>query len=550
MNNSAARRAMLLLTAWMCMTALAACNPGARSGAGADKPSGPEPVTLNIMLWGDKPRHFDDVVAEFERQTMNTLHLKLNVTFTPQADYINNLKLKLAAGGPVDIAFDAPWMNMNAFIGDGSYANLDPYFNNDRYPGLKQAFGSAYLDSNRFSGPDGRLHTYGVPLGQYWSDLNAVYYRKDLAAKYGLSEIGTYPELLTFFDRVLKEDKNLVPFVMKNDGSYSAIELIVGNNVFPDRKAVGIWDLDLAAPVRASVYIRDGRVKAVSLAGDPEASLRDFPQPFNRISYASYVALREWHDKGYIEKEPLSRKYAREWFTAGKSAAMIEGLANLQVISSQLKAGVPDSELGLFLVQQQVRDKVQPNSLLNSDARVWNFLCIPQASAHKEEAVAFLNWLFASRDHHDLFEYGIPGVHWEPVGSDQYRLPDGVDPADNYVFPGYLMTWNPKFIRLPADIPDELADYFRYQADEKSYYKSPFAGFVFDQAPVKDALANPAFTAIQNEATTFELGMVADPAAAYAKLLGSRSQDAKLQHDIGTIKAEIMKQVQAYMDLK
>lgn len=177
---------------------LTACYSSERKEGGKQQPAAVEPVTLNIMLWGDKPKQFDEVVAEFERQTMDTLHLRLNITFTPQADYVNKLKLKLAAGEQVDIVFDAPWMNMNTFIAEGSYANLDQYFGNDKYPGLKQAFSSMYMDNNKITGPDNQLHSYGLPLSRYLGELSTLYYRKDLAAAYGLPSIETYADLLAF----------------------------------------------------------------------------------------------------------------------------------------------------------------------------------------------------------------------------------------------------------------------------------------------------------------------------------------------------------------
>ncbi|MEK5418580.1 hypothetical protein [Paenibacillus sp. FSL L8-0708] len=543
----------------MLMTVMSGCGGGNNNGGNTAEPTAagnnatpadakPKEMTLNVMLWGDKPKQFDNIVAEFEKQTQDTLNLKLNVTFTPQADYVNKLKLKLAAGEQVDIAFDAPWMNMNTFIAQDNYTNLDSYFNNDSYPGLKKAFGDKILNNNKFTGADSQLHTYGVPIGQYLGDVNAIYYRKDFAAKYGMSDIKNHEDLLAYFDNVLKNDKNVIPFVIKNDGNYGADGIIADQKEQPNKPQLGAWDLKLGPDVTATMIIKDNKVTDISMTGDKVASIANFPAPLNVKEYSTFETIREWHDKGYIEKEPIVRKDARGTFTAGKAAAMTEGLSNFSTLNSELLAGNPDAQLGVYLYQKDVRNKVQPNPTWISDFRYWNFLCIPQSSANADRAISFINWLFESQANHDLFELGIEGTNWKAVGDDKFAYPEGIDLGQNYNFSGYLMTNNPNYIRLPADVPNELVDYYRYVADEKSFVKSALTGFAFNQDPVKGQLANPDFANIATEKLSYTLGMVENPTEGLQKLQQKWESNKKLQADIETIKAEVKKQVQAYLD--
>ncbi|BBH24218.1 hypothetical protein Back11_55630 [Paenibacillus baekrokdamisoli] len=568
MNRKVTKAASIVITAMMLSSLLAACGsnnettngttngttnkPTTDKGTNADTPKEgakvPDAQTLNIMLWGDKPKQFDDVVAEFEKETKDSLNLKLNFTFTPQADYVNKLKLKLAAGEQVDIAFDAPWMNMNTFISQDNYTNLDDYFNNDKWPGLKKAFGQGFLDNNKFTGADGKLHTYGVPLGHYLGELGAMFYRKDLAAKYGMGEINNNDDMLKYFDNVLKNDKNVIPFVVKNDGNYGAAGVIEGNKELPNKPAAGIWDLVLGPNVIASTLIKDNKVVEVTLSGDKAANQKNFPAPFNTKDYSTYETVREWHDKGYLEKEPIVRKDATGTFAAGKAASMLETMSNFDAINAQLKAGVPTAELGVYLYQNKTREKVQPNPYYISDFRIWNFLCIPKTSANADRAMSFINWLFESQDNHDLFELGIKGKNWEPVGDDKFKYPAGTDLATNYSFNGYLLTWSPTYIRLSESIPDKLVEYYKYIADEKTFIKSALSGFAFNQEPVKSQLANPDFVKVFNEELAYKLGMVKDPAAGMTKLQAKWEGNSRLQADIETIKAEVKKQLQAFLD--
>ncbi|MCU6711436.1 extracellular solute-binding protein [Paenibacillus sp. J5C_2022] len=562
MKNRRKQGLIMLLAMCLFATMLAACSGNDNNGnngqgagttvtptAGEEQGSKtPEAATLNIMLWGDKPKQFDEVVAEFERRTKDTLNLKLNFTFTPQADYVNKLKLKLSAGEQVDIAFDAPWMNMNTFIAQDNYTNLDEYFNNDQYPGLKKAFGEGFLDNNRFVGADGKLHVYGVPLGQYLGDLGVIYYRKDLSEKYGIGELSTYEELLEFFGKVTENDAGMIPFVIKNDGHYGAVTAIEVNKPMHAKYEKGIWPIQLGPNVEGTVLIQDNKVVAANIKGEKLEAIESYPEPFNKPDHSVLETVREWHDKGYIEKEPIVRKDASGTFAAGRAAAMMEGLSNLDNIKAQLTAGVPSAEMGVFLVSKAARENVQPNPAYISDFRVWNFLAIPKTSVNADRAMAFINWLFESQENHDLFEIGIEGTHWEAIGEDKFKYPDGVDMSQNYVFPGYMLTWNPNYIRLSENVPDNLVDAFRYLADEKTYVRSALAGFAFNQDPVKNELANPDFGTIASDELAYKLGMVVNPEEGLTSLQQKWEANSRLQADIAKIKEELIRQTQEFLD--
>lgn len=97
------------------------------------------------MLFGDKPVDMDKVLTEFGNRSKDTLNTTLDLEFNPASDHKQKTKLKLAAGEAVDLMFDAPWMNLNQNISQGFYQELDKYFNNDEYPGLKKHFRKSFL---------------------------------------------------------------------------------------------------------------------------------------------------------------------------------------------------------------------------------------------------------------------------------------------------------------------------------------------------------------------------------------------------------------------
>jgi putative aldouronate transport system substrate-binding protein len=86
-----------------------------KPAATAEGAKTPDPVTLKVMLFGEKPIGFDAVLDEFYKQTKDTLNTTLDVEWSPAADHREKVKLRMAAGEKVDLLFDAPWMNMNTF---------------------------------------------------------------------------------------------------------------------------------------------------------------------------------------------------------------------------------------------------------------------------------------------------------------------------------------------------------------------------------------------------------------------------------------------------
>lgn len=524
----------------------AATNSGKAAGSeeptSASTPAPLEPVTLKVMLWGDKPNQMDEILAEFEARTKDTLNTKLDITWTPIADYPNKLDLKMAAGEEMDLVFDAPWIRLNQFVDQGNYHELDSYFHNDRYPGLKKAFPDSLLNNNLFKG-----HVYGVPLTQYYGSLAAVFYRKDLADRYGITSINTLAELENYYETIKQNEPNLIPFIMRGDGTYDAAAIYTGEKGDGIEQAkAGIWVIPLAPNLNAGAYIKDGKAIAVKVPGDSPEGIRDFPAPYNETDYSVYEFVRGWRGKGYIEKEPIVRKDSLSEFTAGKAASYMDTLSQYISTSQALKGAVPDGELGVFIVDVNARNFKGPS--MTTDFRAWNFLSVPKSSPKLERAMLFLNWLFADQANHDLFEFGIEGKNWSADGDSKYGYPEGLDVGTNYNLPGYQLTWNPAYIRIPTGVPDEVVAWTKMQGETDAYLKSAVAGFVYNAEPMKTQLANPDLAKVYNEELIFRFGMIDNPVEGFGKQQEKWANNKKMQGDIQAVKADLLAQLQAYLD--
>ncbi|WP_426452477.1 ABC transporter substrate-binding protein [Paenibacillus sp. S-38] len=504
----------------------AACGSDDPGGAGSGKDL--EPVTLKGMLFGDQPKDLPLVLEEFEKRTRDTLNTKLSFEWNPISDHKQKVKLMMAAGEEMDFVFDAEFMNLKELIPQGAYALLDKYYNNDAYPGLKKAFPPEFVDANRRD--DG--HIYTIPFTQYFFDIQVIYLRKDLREKYGMAPISSYADLKKFYDRVLAEEKGMTPLALKGVSGYQDIWA-------SDEPVMKTVKPMLINGISSFVHLSDDlkTVKNIVIAGDPASEWAKLPAPYNtmKTAFPQYDKWAEW--RKYLEKDVLSQKDHGAYFMSGKAASYYGTISSYAAERKKLKETLPGADLEFFVFRKDVRE-MKPQSIA-TNYRSNNSVAIPVTSEHIDRTMKFFDWLFASRENHDLFEHGIAGKHWEAVGDTGIKL---LGESKNYSFPGYELTWNPSMIRLNADLDETAKKYYEYSAKPDTYYAPVLARFTFDNTNVKGEFANIA-SKTEPFVQQLKTGQFQDWEAQFTKL------NAELKPlGLDKLRAELQKQIQAYLD--
>ena len=563
-NKMATKIILLVLTVMMLVSMTAGCGTAAGNAAttpgaigngtttsGAIGTTGAaaslEPMDINLYLWGDKPNQMDEVLAKFSEVTKDTLNMSIKINWMPQGDYPNNIKLKLSAGQEVDMCFDAPWMNMNTFILQGNYRDLTSYFLNPKYPGLNASFDKVYL-SNNLMGEKGDK-VYGIPLTQSFGGSGMVFLRGDLREKYGVAPVKDLATYEAFLQAIADNEKSMIPFVMKKDGSYGASSIIDVQN--PEKAIAeveaGLWSTELAPGITTKLYIKDYDVVDCVISGEPNSAYAKFPAPFNQADYSSQKLVRQWYEKGYIEKDVITRDDAEGTFTAGKAASFYWDAAQYNTVISALTKSVTGSKLEIW--DPDPLSSKGYMGMKKGSYTAWNFICIPVTTtdAKTERIMMFFDWMFASPANHDLIEWGIEGKNFVSVGTDKYTYPAGLDLTTNYNFPGYELSWNPNFIRYPKDYPENVLSVMKSANDTKTYYDPMLSGFRFNGDPVKNQLANPDFLAAKTKTDNLTLGIFPNVDAEYAALDLQMSKNKTLQEDIAAIKTEVVNQAKVYL---
>ncbi|OAS17944.1 extracellular solute-binding protein [Paenibacillus oryzisoli] len=493
-----------------------------------------DPVKLKVMLFGDRPIDMDMILQKFEQMTQATLNTALQFEFSPYLENEKKMMLRMSTGEPVDLMFDAPWTkHLFNNVSMGYYQQLDKYFHNDDYPGLKKAFPKAMMDSNKING-----HIYTIPLLDSYYDPPAIAIRKDIRESLGMKPLETMNDLTTYFDKVLKQFPDKIPAVI---GSRGIFRLGI-----PDAK--GHSDIRLAPMMSDSftggipfsvALSKDGKkVIGAATIGDPDSEFADFPAPFNSHDaiyehFGTRVQFRKYNNANPLSSEAETALDVSK--AASQADTTLSGIARLR---QDLQRVNPEADYEPFLLGSQAQRDMQPASI---GTTFWanNSLVIPVTSKNTDRTMKFLDWLFSSQDHHDLFELGIEGKHWVKDGVGGYKL---TAESPQYRFPGYELTNHSTMSRIFTDNDVKTLAYLKWARNNESYYQLPLSGFIFNSASVATEIAKVKPVMLQ-ASDLLMTGMVKEWKD-YA-----REQNKKWRtQGLDTIRQEVVKQVQAYLD--
>jgi ABC-type glycerol-3-phosphate transport system substrate-binding protein len=521
---------------------LSACNENANSPnrgsslPGTQSPAAeiPDPVKLKVMLFGDRPIDMDKILQKFDQMTHDTLNTTLQFEFSPYLENEQKMMLRMSTGEPVDLMFDAPWTkHLFNNVSMGYYQQLDKYFNNDQYPGLKKAFPKEIMDSNKING-----HIYTIPLFDSYYDPPAIAIRKDIRESLGMKPLETMDDLTAYFDKVLQQYPDYIPAAIGSRGIFQlGMPDAKGHN---DIRLAPIMSYSFTGGIPFSVALsKDGKkVIGAATIGDSDSEFADFPAPFNSHDaiyghFGTRVQFRKYNNANPLSSEAeTDLDLSKE---ASHADTTISGIAGLR---QDLQRVDPGADYEPFLLGSQAQRDMQPASI---GTTFWanNSLVVPVTSRNTDRTMKFLDWLFGSQENHDLFELGIEGEHWVKDGAGGYKL---TAESSNYRFPGYELTNHSTMSRIMTDNDPKTLAYTKWARDKNSYYQLPLSGFIFNSAPVATEIAKVKPVMLQ-ASDLLMTGMVKDWKD-YA-----REQNKKWRAlGLDIIRQEVVKQVQAYLD--
>lgn len=491
---------------------------------------------LKVYLFGEA-QNMDKVLEKF--YASSGLDTKLNIVWNTAADHREKMPLLIGNQETCDLVFDAYWMNLATMIKQDMYADISSYFNNDAYPGLKAAFSESYLA--QVTEADGAI--YAVPITQAPNDLQCIFYRADLAEKYGIT-IDSMDSLEAYFKAVKENETSMVaPFgVAGSRGMY-----YLDSDIMEKRQA-NVFEFSgtgTAVGMEFEVAIsEDGKtVLGAGTIGAPDEYYANFPAPFNTNTRNERAInkLTKWAQ--YTQPNSITEEDAKNnLFFTGLCAAIEGNISGYETCKAEIEK-IEGAKLGMFVYNDALRN-MTPGYFVTSGQTAWNFLCVPYYSKNIDAAMKFIDWLYQSPENHDLFELGILDEDFTLNDAGEYTKLTG----DNaYTFPGYELTWNPNFIRTNAVLDDSVKSLVKYMNDPTSYTASVVDGFTFDnQATPELATAYAAVTAVQSE---YIRPLMHGTYGADTAAMLTEYWDKATAAGIETVRQAVIDQVQAYLNV-
>lgn len=493
----------------------------------------PGEITIWFMNEGE---NYQKVFDRFEELTKDTLNTSINLNWT--TDHKQEMPLKLMNQESCDLTFDGYWINMAKNIQDGLYADLASYFNNPDYPGLQKAFSGDLLAAMY----DSEGHIYGIPMLETYSDARCIYLRGDWRKKYNLPEVTDDESFFNYLSTIMEHKDELgieMPMGVGNRGYFYFME------DFYTKITNYICEVD-STGARATqqfnaLISEDGKkVLDVNVLGDPDDRFSIYPEGY-QVNYRTQRAL-ELGDKWgqFINEDFATGSDIGTRFYNGKFAAGEGNLAGYVNALLSVKAVNPDAELECYFYESQLRsmEKTYSNQSYSN-----NYAVVPYYSKNIDRTMKFLDWIFTSQENNDLFHYGIEGEDYT-LNSDGTMT--SLSPANKYRFPGYELCWSPLYYHTDNTLGDYIV-YDQWARNKENFLPNPILGFVFNtNASTELSTSLAAYKALQeNYYHQFMAGAFGTDTAAKLEEFYLQAKP-----DIEVIRAELMAQLQEYLDTK
>lgn len=396
------------------------------------------------------------IAAVNEKLLADGYDIEVEIIRIPWGEYDTKLNLMLSTGEPFELLHVMQDVkNMSALAAMGAIVPVDEYL--DNYPTLKSIFTDTEWLGALYNGEH-----YAIPCS--WRSFDCVMSYLDVRTDV-MKAVG--------YDEFPAESVDDVLDLMKKSQDYILEETgIKAYNWFHQNQDTAHW-----LHRTYDTY------------------------PFYVENSLGIVLARQ---DGTIDSFYESEEFKKDCETYYKMYQ--EGLVNPDVLNLDHSVMYDDAGLGAFLPSQTFDPytgvTIKRNTGIDTTVDwvkmcpekpemiytfVQNLNAISATAEDPESGLKFLEWLYSSKENHDLFHYGIEGVHYKAVGDNKMEQILGDDGSALYSMDTWMSGYLP-FMRFAADAPDNHIEYMTYKAE--NYVVSPIAGFIFDASNVQTELSN------------------------------------------------------------
>jgi len=375
------------------------------TGSGSDL----EYVELNFLLLGDPPTDGKVVEDAINEKLMEKLNCKITIQNPTWTDWQSKYQNELIAG-TVDMLYTASWGNYVLYSNEGAFLELDDIFPTAA-PDLYKAVESQ-LDMMRVAGT-----IYAVPNLWPEYECKGMMYREDLRKNLNLPVPNSLENLEEYLLGIQAADPDQILI------SYGYVE--PGSTVGNYFSMFDVFNIKYD-------WISLGYGYWFSYANPTVTVDYWYSQEF----IDDCKLMKKWADLGFWSRSVLSDVVPEFPVELGIMVAHVAGQnpnKYSEAIPRILKDH-PDWEVEYFAYGEYNGGSVYP-----AHARQ-NATAIARTCENPERALMVLEYIMLDEEMHNLFHYGIEGVHYELRDGIYYNLsPSGATEAFKYE--GYN-SWN------------------------------------------------------------------------------------------------------------
>jgi putative aldouronate transport system substrate-binding protein len=416
-----------------------------------------EEVNLVYYLWGSEGIANPDILAEINKKLKADINATIEIKYIDWGDIGTKYPLLFASGEKFDMSHASP----NAVLPYSTIANQDAIVDItdmlDTYaPTLKAEIPENVWASTKVNGK-----IFGIPTLYSEFTPSGFVTRRDLVAKYGVSEVNSIETMEAYMDAALAD--GMVPLNGSSTLSMDLYRLLIDTT--------GTWNSEAPGISTSEMF----------LASSSAENYTDIFHPAFTDEFEAFaVKMREWADKGYWTKDVLSsQQSAKDNFLNGLSASYITHMADWSGTYGSINEKL-GQETDFYCFAEEL-------GKIKRKMGVENATVISATSEHPERALMALEKFMTDESYYRLIQYGIEGRQYEVVDG-LAKQPVSYDAEKDG---GGFAVWslrNDKF-----NIPYATEDPRRYELNEewnKVAIDNPYVGFSFDSSKVTTEIAS------------------------------------------------------------
>jgi len=451
-------------------------------------------VTLQIVYPGDESvRMAEFLQNEFAVKMKDELNMAIEVSWLPWDQFWNKRDMMIAAGEQIDWFWDG-MPNISKVITAKLAMPLDDLLANYGQDLMKVIPTDHYKATSK----DGQIMAIPSQYAPTAEKFKSIIVRQDIMKEVGVTEIKSIADIENFAALALAKHPEMK--VLANSPGLNMSRELYPYNVTFD--------------VSNFIAVNEDTGKAESAV---------LSEGYKNI--ATFAA--GWFEKGYIP-EDVSLKPAEDVNRMKSGNYLVGGGAISRPMEDigDLRKNVPEAEMVEFLLAPE---KPKYKTIATTE-----ILCIGATAKHPERAMMMLNWMLKSKENYMFSIYGVEGKDFAIEGGELKLLTKDA-------FWHEWMFRNANYMMFPNTVTSEFVDSFNnWDKDAKLSIRF---GFMFDQTPVKDEMANCS-QVLTDKFSAIDTGM-----NSYEKNF-AEAKDALIKAGAEKILAEYQKQLDAFIASK